>query len=116
MVTGRDTTRTQLAADIPPVTSEAPTWLLGGVAGAGVETRLWDTNWLARLEYLHYGFGSGSSAHTILVGASNTVTTSGHLTSDVVRAGLSYKFAWPGIGGGPVCSPPYDSIAELQLA
>ncbi len=116
MVTGRDTTTTQLAADIPPVTSEAPNWLFGWVAGAGVETRLWDTNWLARLEYLHYDFGSGSSSQTILVGASNTVTTSGHLTSDVVRAGLSYKFGWPGMGGGPYRSSAYNAMAAMPPA
>ena len=40
-----------------------PSWRFGAVVGAGVEARLWDSNWLARLEYLHYDFGdSGSSS------------------------------------------------------
>src|SRR5262249_22313454 len=31
-----------------------PRWQFGWVAGAGAEMRLANTNWLARLEYLHY--------------------------------------------------------------
>ena len=63
-------------------------WELGWVAGLGVEARLWNSNWLGRLEYLHYDFGdSGSSFDD-----SGVTFSSGHLTTDVVRAGLSYKF------------------------
>ena len=58
--------------------------------------RLWNTNWLARLEYLHYDFGnSGSTLGIISSGALSAValsTTSHHLTADTVRAGLGYKF------------------------
>jgi opacity protein-like surface antigen len=79
-----------------------PTWLFGWTAGVGAETRLWNTNWLARVEYLHYDFGSGTSTQfTPAGGGLVTTTTSGHLTNDVVRAGLSYKFEWPGYAGGP---------------
>src|SRR5262249_37602091 len=39
--------------------ASSPIWRFGWVAGAGAETRLFDTNWLARLEYLHYDFGKG---------------------------------------------------------
>jgi opacity protein-like surface antigen len=83
-----------LALSIPPatiaLTSSIPSWRFGWAAGLGVETRLMDTNWLARVEYLHYDFGdSGSSFSTSSTGSS---LTSGHLTTDVVRAGLSYKF------------------------
>jgi opacity protein-like surface antigen len=77
--------------------SSEPSWRFGWVAGLGVESRLWDTNWLARLEYLHYDFlDSGSSFST-----GSTSRTSGHLTADVVRAGLSYKFDWWGAAAGP---------------
>jgi opacity protein-like surface antigen len=69
-------------------TNSNPSWRFGWVAGIGGETRLWDTNWLARLEYLHYDFdNSGSSFST-----GNPDSSSGHLTVDVVRAGVSYKF------------------------
>ncbi len=42
--------------------TSTPTWRFGWVAGIGGEARVFDSNWLARLEYLHYDFGhSGSS-------------------------------------------------------
>jgi outer membrane immunogenic protein len=88
------TTDQSIFLTIPPDTatlafsSSNPTWRFGFAVGAGVEARLWDTNWLGRVEYLHYDFGdSGSSASSFGDGFS-----SGHLTVDVVRAGLSYKF------------------------
>jgi opacity protein-like surface antigen len=98
----------------PPTTTSAvtPVWMFGWVAGAGVEARLWNTNWLARLEYLHYDFGSGSSSQTIPAGGGLvTTTTSGHQTNDVLRAGLSYKFDWAGMGGGPRSA--YNAMAAM---
>jgi len=90
--------------------------MFGWVAGAGVETRLWNTNWLARLEYLHYDFGSGSSRQTIPAGGGLVMTsTSGHLTNDVVRAGLSYKFDGFGMGSGPYRSA-YNAMAAMPPA
>lgn len=101
MVTDQEGVRTLVGFPPPTTTSSVtPTWMFGWVAGAGVEARLWNTNWLARLEYLHYDFGSGTSTQNIPAGGGLvTTTTSGHLTNDVVRAGLSYKFDWPGLGG-----------------
>ena len=109
MVTDQETVTTVTGA-VPPTTTTSvvtPSWMFGWVAGAGVEARLWNTNWLARVEYLHYDFGSGSSTQFIPAGGGLvTSTTSGHLTNDVVRAGLSYKFDWPGYtGGGPSTMP-----------
>jgi outer membrane immunogenic protein len=101
----------------PPTTTSAvtPVWMFGWVAGAGVEARLWNTNWLARLEYLHYDFGSGSSSQNIPAGGGFvTTTTSVHQTNDVLRAGLSYKFEWPGMGGGP--RSPYNAMAAMPPA
>jgi opacity protein-like surface antigen len=69
-------------------TNATPTWRFGWVAGVGVESRLWETNWLARLEYLHYDFGDSGSSFN----GDGTGTTSSNLTVDVIRAGLSYKF------------------------
>jgi opacity protein-like surface antigen len=91
----------------------APLWLFGWVAGIGAETRLAGSNWVARLEYLHYDFGdaaSGASATTTTttngVVTSATVQTFGRLTADVVRAGLSYQlggeYAASAPGAGPM--------------
>jgi outer membrane immunogenic protein len=101
MVTDNETVLTVPLAT-PPVTATSlvtPNWLFGWTAGAGVETRLWNTNWLARLEYLHYDFGRGASTQNIPAGPVAGLT-SGRLTTDVVRAGLSYKLDWPGFAGG----------------
>jgi opacity protein-like surface antigen len=98
LVTDQETVAT--FPGIPPITTSfvTPTWMFGWTAGAGVETRLWNTNWLARVEYLHYDFGSGTSTQAFLPGgAALNIATSGHLTNDVVRAGLSYKLDWPGV-------------------
>ena len=65
-------------------------WELGWVAGLGIETRLWNSNWLGRIEYLHYDFGDSGSTFD----DAGVTFSSGHLTTDVVRAGLSYKFDW----------------------
>ena len=86
-----------VGADPNAFLSSSPSWRFGWVAGLGVETRLWDSNWLARVEYLHYDFlDSGSSFST-----GSIPSTSGHRTADVVRAGLSYKFDWWGAAAGP---------------
>jgi outer membrane immunogenic protein len=95
----------------PPTTTSAvtPSWMFGWVAGAGVEARIANTNWLARLEYLHYDFGSGSSSQSISAGGIVTTITSGHLTNDVVQAGLSYKFD----GFGPASRSTYNAMAAV---
>jgi outer membrane immunogenic protein len=71
----------------------------GWVAGGGTEARLFGSNWLGRVEYLHYDFGSfATSSTTDVVGGVATVSraeTSGRQTIDVVRAGVSYKFGQP---------------------
>jgi opacity protein-like surface antigen len=119
MVTDNETVTTVTGA-VPPTTTTSlvtPNWLFGWTAGAGVEARLWNTNWLARVEYLHYDFGSGTSTQFVPAGGGlATATTSGHLTSDVVRAGLGYKFDWPGMGGGPYRSSAYNAMAALPPA
>jgi opacity protein-like surface antigen len=78
--------------------SSVPSWRFGWVAGAGVQNRLWDSNWLVRLEYLHYDFGnSGNFSETVAatgsvgIGTGSIVSTTGHLTTDVVRVGFDYK-------------------------
>ena len=77
-------------------TTSNPVTLLGWIAGAGVEARLTGTNWIARLEYLHYDFGHSRAAQSftnVNQGIPTvSVNTVGSQTIDVVRAGLSYKF------------------------
>lgn len=84
----------------PPVTFSSsfvrPTNLFGWVAGVGAEAKLLGSNWIGRLEYLHYDFGSAHTATGItnagLLGFTNFVDSPGTQTMDVVRAGLSYEF------------------------
>jgi len=76
-------------------TSTTPTNLFGWVLGAGVEYRLWQTNWIGRLEYLHYDFGQFRGSFflvTNIPGQLGQNNSAGDQTIDVVRAGLSYKF------------------------
>ena len=78
------------------VITTTPSWRFGWVAGAGAQARLWSSNWLARLEYLHYDFGNSGNSLTGFAtdGVVDFVTnskSSGHVTADVVRVGLDYK-------------------------
>ena len=76
-------------------TDDRPRDHFGWVAGAGVESFIGSPNWVARLEYLHYDFGTVESA---AVTASNVPGTpsraerGGRQTIETVRAGVSYKF------------------------
>lgn len=78
-------------------TITTPVDRFGWVAGAGAEARLFGSNWLGRIEYLHYDFDRFERSQD--VGSVNGIVnfesraTSGRQTIDVVRAGLSYKFA-----------------------
>jgi opacity protein-like surface antigen len=97
LVRSADDTDVIIGGGTDVFSSSSPSWRFGWVAGLGVETRLWDSNWLARLEYLHYDFlDSGSDFNN-----GSPTFTSGHLTVDVVRAGLSYKFDWWGAAAVP---------------
>jgi opacity protein-like surface antigen len=73
----------------------------GWVAGAGGEAKIYNSNWLFRVEYLHYDFGDrgGFTANSTIAGtgSASASTILGRLTADVVRAGISYKF-----GGNPI--------------
>jgi opacity protein-like surface antigen len=77
------------------VNSTTPTSLFGWVLGAGVEYRLWQTNWIGRLEYLHYDFGQFRNSTFIVTniqGEFGQSSPAGDQKIDVVRVGLSYKF------------------------
>jgi outer membrane immunogenic protein len=80
------------------LTTRVPNWMFGWVAGVGGETKIYNSNWLFRVEYLHYDFGDQLSSVGTQVSpliTQNFGRTSGTLTADVVRAGLSYKFGGP---------------------
>jgi opacity protein-like surface antigen len=75
--------------------NEIPRDLFGWVAGVGVETFIGSSNWIARLEYLHYDFGGVEATNTTvstLAGVASTADKPGRQTIDTVRAGVSYKF------------------------
>jgi opacity protein-like surface antigen len=59
----------------------------GWTAGAGLEYKLGD-HWVARADYLHYGFDPALSGNS----ASARMTNSSKDTIDVARGGVSYKF------------------------
>ena len=67
----------------------------GWVAGLGAETLLGSSNWIARLEYLHYDFGNVEELNSVsstVPGAFQSADRGGHQTIETVRAGVSYKF------------------------
>jgi opacity protein-like surface antigen len=75
--------------------NEIPRDLFGWVAGVGVETFIGSSNWIARLEYLHYDFGGVEATNTTvstLAGVASTADKPGRQTIDTIRAGVSYKF------------------------
>lgn len=72
----------------------------GWVAGAGVEVLLPGGNWIGRLEYLHYGFGTIAETGTFTNAGGTIPYRAGNQGVDVLRAGVSYKF------GDPASAPP----------
>jgi outer membrane immunogenic protein len=75
--------------------NDTPRDHFGWVAGAGVESFIGSSNWIARLEYLHYDFGTVESVDTFVTnvpGNTSSIERGGRQTIDTVRAGLSYKF------------------------
>jgi outer membrane immunogenic protein len=64
--------------DTLPATQTKSGWVVGG----GAEWALWASNWLARAEYLNYGFTG------VALGAG----LAGNLTINEFRAGVAYKF------------------------
>jgi opacity protein-like surface antigen len=70
----------------------APVSEFGFVVGVGVEAKVPRSNWLARVEYLHYDFGNLGSSVSNTGGLGTSAFTTSSQTIDVVRGGLSYKF------------------------
>jgi outer membrane immunogenic protein len=70
----------------------------GWTAGAGIEVAIGGGPWSAKLEYLHADFGTASVTGTFVPLANTFGTHSVDLKTDIVRAGLNYRFG----GGTPV--------------
>jgi outer membrane immunogenic protein len=72
---------------VPPGTTESVSETsMGWTIGGGVEVGI-ARNWTAKLDYLYLDFGNNTHALTIF----NRVSVD-HLTMNVVRLGLNYKF------------------------
>ncbi len=81
----------------PAVTQNAVTTSprnhFGWVAGAGGELQVSNTNFIARIEYLHYDFGQVEDTTTVVSNPGTSFADrGGKQRIDVVRGGLSYKF------------------------
>lgn len=86
---------TTTGAGVSTSVSMMPRDQFGWVAGLGAETFLGSSNWIARLEYLHYDFGNveqTSSVSSTVSGAFQSADRGGHQTIEAVRVGVSYKF------------------------
>jgi outer membrane immunogenic protein len=70
----------------------------GWTAGAGIEALVAE-NWTVRVEYLYVDLGRVSDTFTSTVasigGAPLGSNFSSHVTDNIVRAGVNYKFNWP---------------------
>ena len=90
---------TAAAAGVNTFVTDSSADHFGWVAGVGAETMLPGGNWIGRLEYLHYGFGTVVASGVVTTVDGTLVSTAGNHGVDVLRAGLSYKF------GEPVAAP-----------
>jgi outer membrane immunogenic protein len=67
---------------------------VGWTIGAGIEGAI-GGNWTAKLEYLYVDLGTVNNTF-VGVGAFAPITSSSHVTDNILRAGVNYRF------GGPV--------------
>ena len=72
-------------------------WRFGAVAGVGLESRLGDSNWLGRVEYLHYDFGLNDNNLNATFCNNGVCQPFGNfrlfdrdLTVDTVKLGVNY--------------------------
>ncbi len=87
--------RTDATLFVVPGTTQLTTTVtprdhFGWVAGAGAEFRLGASNWIGRVEYLHYDFGTVEQVtrvNTVPAIVSDFADKGGRQTIDVVRGG-----------------------------
>jgi hypothetical protein len=101
--------------------TRSPVDHLGWVAGAGAESLLFGTNWVGRIEYLHYDFGNvaiSSSGRFDLPGTPvvSFASSAGHQTIDLVRAGVSYKFGDPALASASPAVQRFSGRSRRLLA
>lgn len=90
---GEVDTNSTLTDSAPTITSVGNSFnntRTGWTVGGGVEAALWG-NWTGKLEYLYVDLGSVSNTFTGL-GVFTPVTISSHVTDNIVRVGLNYRF------------------------
>lgn len=63
---------------------------IGWTIGGGIETVLW-SGWTAKLEYLYLDFGTVNNS-LIGIAPITPIATSTHVTDQIVRVGLNYRF------------------------
>jgi outer membrane immunogenic protein len=89
---------TNEAIGVVPTTFSNNTTSAGWTAGAGIEGAI-GGNWTARLEYLYVDLGkvNGSlvTPLTALGGGVITSSYSSHITDNILRVGINYKFNGP---------------------
>jgi len=83
----------QTLALLPPfvVTSAASTTRAGWTVGGGVEWAL-KQNWSAKVEYLYADFGTLTTSGVIAPAAAGSTTNSVHLTTNIARVGINYRY------------------------
>jgi len=87
----------------------------GWTAGGGLEAHL-GGNWTGRVEYLHVDLGHDSAPFALLPSNSTplTIAFNSHITEDLVRAGLNYKFD-PYVAYIPVYpTPPRPALERVR--
>lgn len=76
----------------------------GYSVGAGIEMRVWLSNWTAKIEYLHLDVSGTTNTFalspTLFGVAAPLTTTGGRIRDDIFRVGVNYKFGWGGYGAG----------------
>jgi outer membrane immunogenic protein len=93
------TTTTTLSFGTPPAptaagfSSSSSTTKAGWTIGTGIEGSI-GGNWTAKLEYLYVDLGTVSNSF-VGVGAFSPLTVSSHVTDNIVRVGVNYRFGGP---------------------
>lgn len=76
-------------------TTRSPRDWFGWVVGAGVEAKV-SSNWIARIEYMHYDFGTVEATTNVVTAPTTPGGTfsdsGGKNTIDVVRGAITYRF------------------------
>ena len=85
--------KTSEAIGVVPVWFSSATTNVGWTVGAGIEGVI-GGNWTAKLEYLYVDLRTVSGSFTLP--STNIISYSSHITDNVLRVGVNYKF------GGPV--------------